>query len=772
MQSGWFPHAVAGTAWRHARLHGPVALILLCAGVIGLLTVPGSERVAAQSVCASQSTDPDSPLIRDCETLLGLKDTLRGSATLNWAGNLALSSWDGVGLDSGTTSGVVRLFLGSKGLTGTIPAALGDLEDLRILTLESNTLTGTIPSELGNLESLTALWLRDNQLTGEIPTSLGQLTNLEFLRLGENQLSGSIPKELGQLTNLVELMLSDNQLSGPIPRQLGNLASLWQLHLHQNRLTGSIPRELGALAALGELHLAENRLTGSIPTGLADPGDLPNLERLYLWSNRLTGRIPAALGNLTNLQELVLNVNALTGSIPPELGSLTNLQKLYLRHNNLSGSIPAELGDLGSLKWLSLRHNELSGAIPSELGALINLESLWLSANDLSGTIHSQVNDLARLHRLTYADMTCNSNTFTGNVPADLAAVSVDEPAVCIPSAPQNVQVQRGDGQLTVTWAAPADDGTPNDNADSPITAYDLWWWSTSTTSTLTWTLMENAWTTGGGDLTYTITGLDNGTRYAVQVRAVNNSSVENGKGGWSAPVTGTPGDSPPPPPSSPSPPPKPSNGGGGSSGGGSRAPSPPPAPTRSPIIGSTSAATAKELAGDLLVLQRHDQPGVEVEVGIGWISKDGQRIITIGFVRDGDLGQTYAVVRREGDGQVVRRWIAPDSPLRYAVPWPIVNTQHTFPVGVILAIPLDDQYPPPNMLMRRFDGGDDRILAYDAGLGQWRHVPDLATFQARGYYWCNVTAADAGFFDRITLGPPYPATTVPARPDYPVCQT
>ena len=220
------------------------------------------------------------------------------------------------------------------------------------------------------------------------------------------------------------------------------------------------------------------------------------------------------------------------------------------------------------------------------------------------------------------------------------------------------------------------------------------------------------------------------------------------------------------------------SSGGGGSttkkssSGGGSRAPSPPPAPTRSPIIGSTPAATAKEVAGDLLVLQRHDQPGVEIEVGVGWMSQDGQRIIVIGFVRDGDLGQTYAVVRREGDSQVVRRWIAPDSPLVYAVPWALVNTQYTFPVQVILAIPLDDQYPWPNMLARRFDGGDDRIVAYDAELGQWRHVPDEGTFQTLGFYWCNVTAADAGFFERITLGPPYPSSGVTPRADYPVCQT
>ena len=55
----------------------------------------------------------------------------------------------------------------------------------------------------------------------------------------------------------------------------------------------------------------------------------------------------------------------------------------------------------------------------------------------------------------------------------------------------------------------------------------------------------------------------------------------------------------------------------------------------------STAAATAVELAGDLLVLRRYDEPGVEVEVAIGWISRDGERIILLGFVRDGDLGQT-----------------------------------------------------------------------------------------------------------------------------------
>ena len=66
------------------------------------------------------------------------------------------------------------------------------------------------------------------------------------------------------------------------------------------------------------------------------------------------------------------------------------------------------------------------------------------------------------------------------------------------------------------------------------------------------------------------------------------------------------------------------------------------------------------------------------------------------GVIRDKTLGQTYLIVRRESDGRIVRRWVPPYSPLVYQIPWPIVNTQFTVPVGVVAAIPLDDQCPEP----------------------------------------------------------------------------
>ena len=204
---------------------------------------------------------------------------------------------------------------------------------------------------------------------------------------------------------------------------------------------------------------------------------------------------------------------------------------------------------------------------------------------------------------------------------------------------------------------------------------------------------------------------------------------------------------------------------------------SPKPSPAPFPrVVGDSGYATAFAVAVDrvLLRIHNHEQPAasVEVAIGAGWLSTDGQQRVLVGFVRDGDLGQTYAVVRREVDSAIVRRWIAPNDPLVFSTPWAVVNSEYTFPTGVVVAIPLDELYPQANQLVRRFDGGDDRIFAYDAGLQQWRHVPDLGTFQALGFYWCDVTSADAAYFERITIGPPYPSAGVPARVDYPVCST
>ena len=106
-----------------------------------------------------QTSNPG--LMLDCMALLEGKDTLRGTGTLNWGVDEAISGWDGI-TTGGTPSRVTKLELADKSLTGSIPAALARL-NLATLKLAGNSLTGCIPPALRDVPTndLDALGLPD-----------------------------------------------------------------------------------------------------------------------------------------------------------------------------------------------------------------------------------------------------------------------------------------------------------------------------------------------------------------------------------------------------------------------------------------------------------------------------------------------------------------------------------------------------------------------------------------------------------------------------------
>ena len=124
------------------------------------------------------------------------KDTLRGSASLNWSTSRLISQWTGVTVSS---SRVTELDLRSKGLTGKLPTQLGSLSQLQVLDLTGNQLTGQIPSALGNLSStLQTLHLRGNQFSGCIPAALRAVATNDLAQLRLSfcaQTSGSAADE-------------------------------------------------------------------------------------------------------------------------------------------------------------------------------------------------------------------------------------------------------------------------------------------------------------------------------------------------------------------------------------------------------------------------------------------------------------------------------------------------------------------------------------------------------------------------------------------------
>ncbi len=124
----------------------------------------------------------------------------------NWNTTAPVRNWYGITTD--TNGNITNLYLRENGLSGPIPAEIGDFASLVELDLSFNRLSGTVTSELGSLTNLTMLSLHSNALSGSIPTELGNLTNISQMYLSSNALSGSIPTELSSLTNLNDAVLA------------------------------------------------------------------------------------------------------------------------------------------------------------------------------------------------------------------------------------------------------------------------------------------------------------------------------------------------------------------------------------------------------------------------------------------------------------------------------------------------------------------------------------------------------------------------------------
>ena len=157
-------------------------------------STPAATQPGACDTGSAVTDKSNTGLVADCNALLAARDTLRGTAALNWAPNTPIAGWNGITL-AGTPARVTKVKLHKKELSGQIPADLGRLGNLEELWLYTNALSGTIPSEMGDLANLTWLFVSANNLSGQIPETLNNLS-LDRLWLHKNSFTGCVPYNL------------------------------------------------------------------------------------------------------------------------------------------------------------------------------------------------------------------------------------------------------------------------------------------------------------------------------------------------------------------------------------------------------------------------------------------------------------------------------------------------------------------------------------------------------------------------------------------------
>ncbi|KZV46402.1 atypical receptor-like kinase 1 [Dorcoceras hygrometricum] len=189
-----------------------------------------------------------SALTDDRIALLHLRASI-GGRTLRWntAGNTPCS-WEGVKCDN-ITNRVIALRLPGSGLIGRLPSnTIGNLTELRVLSLRYNALSGPIPSDISSCSQLTDIHLQGNSFSGEVPESFFALNNLLRVNLASNKFSGDLPFGFNSLAKIRTLYLENNQFTGSLPDLLC-LSNLRQFNVSFNGLIGLIPRSLQKFSA-------------------------------------------------------------------------------------------------------------------------------------------------------------------------------------------------------------------------------------------------------------------------------------------------------------------------------------------------------------------------------------------------------------------------------------------------------------------------------------------------------------------------------------------
>lgn len=206
---------------------------------------------------------------------------------------------------------------------------------LKCLKISGRELTEP-PPELFELRQLEYLALSPERESGinfrllKVPKNIGELSQLRILSLDTNELS-DLPEEIGKLKNLERLALSNNLLT-TLPSTFSDLQNMKHLHLANNYFK-IIPPCVYSMLNLEFLDASDNKIVRLSE----DIGALVGMETLLLLYNLLE-TVPESLSKCVNLRHLWLGNNRLR-CLPSNFGELTKLDwEFHANSANIDGN--------------------------------------------------------------------------------------------------------------------------------------------------------------------------------------------------------------------------------------------------------------------------------------------------------------------------------------------------------------------------------------------------------------------------------------------------
>ena len=242
---------------------------------------------------------------------------------------------------------IKKMYFSSMGLD-SLPASIGKLDSLTILTLNDNKLKFIPESICSIFENLDSLAVDNNEIcTPALPTCIKNTTTIAFYdsqycEIGydeededfinqliiENWGEDSLSFLFDQFNNLTNW----DTFEETIENNLILVSRITEIRYDGRDIT-KIPDEIAELDMLNRLEIQDNQIE-IIPDFI---GSLLNLTYFTINDNKI-GVIPGTIGNLINLEVFKISKNLLN-SIPEAIGGLVNLEKLWLSDNLLT-SLP------------------------------------------------------------------------------------------------------------------------------------------------------------------------------------------------------------------------------------------------------------------------------------------------------------------------------------------------------------------------------------------------------------------------------------------------